>query len=152
MVRPCCCWLCPQSRSVWTWSSGLPSSCVTRSSVSKLPSTNSTPTDGGAATGASLEMLDYMWISKLFWQSVTLDKHTPRDSRRMFPDEKLKDYFLGYYLCENDMQYPRKTKKLLYCRLRQNRTHWADLCALLICEEAEDLFFFSYFSFPFDLS
>lgn len=49
MVRHCCCWLCPQSRSVWTWSSVLPSNCVTRSSVSRWPFTDSTLTDRGAA-------------------------------------------------------------------------------------------------------
>lgn len=132
-VRPCCCWLCQRSRSVWTWSSDPPSSCVTRLSVLRLPFTDSTPTEQQATSHPSdpvpvpvwrnvvvrtWEMMDqlpprwkifFLWVSKFqegnfFFGLVIFEKHKPSDNRRTFLHEDLKDTRLGYFLSKDLMQ------------------------------------------------
>lgn len=54
-ARRCCCWRCPPSRSAWTWSWAPLSSCVTRSSASRWPSTSSSPNEDPSGAPCRLQ-------------------------------------------------------------------------------------------------
>lgn len=138
-VRPCCCWLCPPCRSVWTWSSAPPSSCVTRSSASRSPFTDSLPTDLGAAPKHPRERKQTWWSCKLGMLDYRCLLVENSGSSGGFPAWKKNGYFFG--AVEKKLSYKQvKTrinswdivavkmwwsthKKCPRCRLRRHQTH-----------------------------
>lgn len=93
-ARRCCCSRCPPSRSAWTWSWDPPSSCVTRSSASRWPSTSSLPNEdpSGAPHWLKAPKAAIVVSRLLEDKNVRLVRGTPRSTLEPRSVRNLWDY------------------------------------------------------------